>query len=172
MNPALGEFSRLVRLDHIGGGTFSQRIEANPDERRALAARFDLLALDRLAATVRLIREAGRTIRLQAEFEAEFAQECVVTLEPVAGVVRESFELVYGPAEAEAGALDLDVASPAFEPLLGDAIDVGEAVAQELSLALPLFPRDPEAIIEAEAAQTPDDSPFAALAVRRKTQEE
>jgi uncharacterized metal-binding protein YceD (DUF177 family) len=172
VNRTPGEFCRLVPLDRLGGGTFSRYIEATPDERRALAARFDLLALERLAATVRLIRQAGETIRLEAEFEAEFAQECVVTLEPVAGAVRESFALIYGALDREIEALDLDVDAPAFEPLPGDAIDIGEAVAQELSLVLPLFPRDPEAMIEADVMQTPDDSPFAALAARRKTQEE
>ncbi len=55
-----------------------------------------------------------------------------------------------------------------FEPLAGDAIDIGEAVAQELSLALPEFPRHPDAAIDAAAPAEPVDSAFAALARLRK----
>jgi hypothetical protein len=35
---------------------------------------------------------------------------------------------------------------PAFEPLEGEAIDIGEAIAQEFSLALPPFPRADDAL--------------------------
>ena len=49
-----------------------------------------------------------------------------------------------------------------------DAIDIGEAVAQELSLALPEFPRRPDAVIDAADAAEPVDSAFVALARLRK----
>jgi uncharacterized metal-binding protein YceD (DUF177 family) len=156
------EFSRLVPLARIGAAPFRQEIAAAPAECAALAKRFGLLALDRLGAEVSLQRRAGDTILLQARFEAAFAQECVVSLEPVAGTAAESFVLYYGPADAEP-ADDDDPEAPAFELLTGDAIDIGEAVAQEFSLALPPFPRDPDAVIEAES-KPDDDAPFAALA--------
>ena len=53
---------------------------------------------------------------------------------------------------------------PAFEPLTGEAIDIGEAVAQEFSLALPLFPRAPDALVKADPPEAPADGPFATLA--------
>ncbi len=166
------EFSRLVALERLGTEPFFQRIEATREECLRLARRFDLVALARLVASVRLIRQGDRTIRLEAEFEAEFEQDCVVTLEPVSGSVQESFSLIYGPKEDVAGGLDLDPAAPAFEPFVGDAIDIGEAVAQELSLALPLSPRDPEATIEADDVATLEESPFAALAALRKVKKD
>ena len=156
------EFSRLVPLARIGAAPFRQEIAATPAECAALAKRFGLLTLDRLGAEVSLLRRAGDTILLQARFEAVFAQECVVSLEPVTGTAAESFVLCYGPAEAEPTDDD-DPDAPAFEPLTGDAIDIGEAVAQEFSLALPPFPRDPDAVIEAEP-QPADNELFAALA--------
>ena len=125
-------------------------------------------ALDRLTAAVALHREGGGLIRLEAEFEAEFAQECVVTLEPVAGKIAQSFALVYGPAEDGPDEIDLDADAPAFEPLTGDAIDIGEAVAQELSLALPEFPRDPDAVLDPAAIEEAPDGSFAALAKLRR----
>ena len=51
----------------------------------------------------------------------------------------------------------------AFEPLAGDTIDIGEAVAQEFSLALPAFPRSPDATVEVEPPATDEAGPFAGL---------
>lgn len=154
------EFSRLVPLARFGTAPFEQEIAANPDERAALAARFGLLALDRLAASVTLQRQADDTILLRARFVAEFTQECVISLDPVAGSVAELFALHYGPPEAEPAGDDAEIA---FEPLTGDAIDIGEAVAQEFSLSLPPFPHASGAVVEVPA-EPEDDGPFAALA--------
>jgi uncharacterized metal-binding protein YceD (DUF177 family) len=110
-------------------------------------------------------------ILLEAEFAAEFAQCCAVTLEPVRGAVSDRFSLVYGPAPEEEQEIALTTDEPAFEPLDGNSIDIGEAVAQELSLALPIFPRDPEATIDEAATAEPLQGPFATLTRVRKNAE-
>jgi uncharacterized metal-binding protein YceD (DUF177 family) len=165
MNDDAPEFSRPVPLARLGFDRFHQRIEAGESERAALAWRLGLVSLGRLVADVELVRELGGTILLSASFEAAFEQECIATLEPVAGSLSEKFDLRYGPPEAaeDAPAGDDD---PAFEPLDDDVIDVGEAVAQEFSLALPPFPRAPDAPVDAGQAQRAmeDESPFAVLA--------
>lgn len=160
-DPAL-EFSRPVPLTRVGAQPFRQEISANDAERAALAKRFALVSLDSLVATVDLARERGGTILLTAEFSAAFAQECVVTLEPVAGSVHMSFTLRYGPPDAEPESESDD--EPAFEPLTGDAIDIGEAVAQEFSLSLPPFPRAPGVAVEESLPEPAPDNPFAVLA--------
>lgn len=156
------EFSRPVLLARIGHTPFRQEIAASEAECAALAKRFGLIALDRLSADVELCRRGDDMVLLRASFSAQFAQECVVTLEPVGGTVAVSFELLYGPPEAEETASGAVGEAVAFEPLSGDAIDIGEAVAQEFSLALPPFPRSPEADEQAEAAPA-ESGPFAAL---------
>ena len=167
MSGSVPEFRRLVLLGRLGPEPFRQHIAACETERAALARRFDLISLDRLEAEVELARETAGTILLSATFTAEFAQECTVTLDPVTGSASERFQLRYGPpeAEAEAPAGDDD---PAFEPLDGEAIDIGEAVAQEFSLCLPPFPRSPDAEIEFGESGDADDGPFAALAKLRR----
>ncbi len=167
MSKAGSEFSRPVSLSRLGGEPFRLRITADEAERVALARRFDLVSLDRLVAEVELVRELMGTILLSAEFEADFEQSCIVTLDPVAGSVSERFQLRYGAPEAEQEAPDGDD-SPAFEPLTGDAVDIGEAVAQEFSLALPPFPRAADAVIEDTPLAASDDGPFAALARLRR----
>jgi uncharacterized metal-binding protein YceD (DUF177 family) len=171
MADATPEFSRLVRLGQVGPQAFQQRIEATPDERERLSQRFDLLSLDRLTATVDLYRQSGEVVRLEASFEAEFVQTCVVTLEPVAGIISDRFLLIYGPSEEEPREIASGGDEPAFEPLVGDAIDIGEAVAQELSLALPLFPRDSAASMDIEFAEMSSAGPFASLAPLRRLTE-
>jgi uncharacterized metal-binding protein YceD (DUF177 family) len=168
MSNVTPEFSRLVRLAWLGPEPFRQQIQATADERERLAARFDLLALDCLTATVTLHRQQGEIVLLEADFEAAFVQNCVITLEPVSDTVLGSFSLLYGPAEEPGAELEPSPDDPVFEALTGDAIDIGEAVAQELSLALPEFPRHSDTAFDAAASVEPVDSAFAALARLRK----
>jgi uncharacterized metal-binding protein YceD (DUF177 family) len=171
MSDKAPEFSRLVLHAGLGSRPFRQRIEATPEEREKLMQRFDLASLDRLVAEVELRRQSREVVLLGAGFEAEFEQYCVVTLEPVRGTVSDNFSVVYGPAPEEEKEIVLGIDEPAFEPLTGDAIDIGEAVAQELSLALPTFPRHPDASDEDLALDEPLEGPFAALARLRKGRE-
>jgi len=93
-------------------------------------------------------------------------QSCVVTLDPVGGAVSEEFTLLYGPPETEAEAGETVEDEIAFEPLVGNAIDVGEAVAQQFSLALPPFPRSPDASLDAETPTADEGGPLAAALSR------
>jgi uncharacterized metal-binding protein YceD (DUF177 family) len=163
LNPGRSEFSRLVPLTRVGPDPLRQDIAATEEQRAALARRFGLVSIGRLTATVELVRRGRELVLLRAAFDAAFVQACVVTLDPVPGAVSERFSLLYGPREAEEGAAGIDE-DVAFEPLTADVIDIGEAVAQEFSLALPPFPRSAEATIEAEEAAAAEESPFAALA--------
>lgn len=164
------EFSRLVPLARLERGAVREAIEAGPAEREALARRFGLLALDRLSAEIELRREKAGVIALQARYETAFAQNCVRCLEPVSGSVADRFTLRYGAASEPGRPLSIDPEEEVFEPLSGAAIDVGEAVAQELSLALPAFPRHPDGVVEEsaagdrqESAAASEVSPFAVL---------
>lgn len=163
MNEITPEFSRLVPLHQLGAKPFRQRIEATAEECQKLSRRFDLLSLARLSAEVELRRQREQTICLDASFEAEFEQCCAVTLEPVRGTVTDRFSLIYGPATNEVEEFMIGGDEPAFEPLHGDSIDIGEAVAQELSLALPVFPRHPDAVLDETASAVPLEGPFAVL---------
>jgi uncharacterized metal-binding protein YceD (DUF177 family) len=158
------EFSRPVRLARIGTEPYRQRISASKEERAALARRFDLMSLDRLEASVELIPYRERTILLRADFEAVFEQRCIVTLDPISGTLAERFELLYGHPEVEGSADSLVGEDVAFEPLAGDVIDIGEAVAQEFSLALPAFPRRPDSRVETAPDPAVASNPFAGLA--------
>ena len=134
------EFSRPVELARLGGREALYPITATPPERAALARRFDLLSLDRLEAEIRLERLPRGMVRVSGRLLAELVQACVVSLEPVASRLAEEFTMLYGPGDP-GESLVIDYESDLVEPLDGSAIDIGEAVAQQLALALDPYPR-------------------------------
>jgi uncharacterized metal-binding protein YceD (DUF177 family) len=163
---AASEFSRPVEISRLSEGGTEMAIAATPAECAALARRFSLLALDRLEAALRLEWVAGRLLRLEATLSAEVVQACVVTLEPVRSGIEDRFVLLYGPA-AETSDVMLREDEEVVEPIVDGRVDLGEAVAQQLSLAIDPFPRAPGAPAPAAPGEGMT-SPFAALAKWRK----
>ena len=165
--PATPEFSRPVRLDEIPARGLEIEIEADPAERAALARRFGLQAIDRLAARVRLERvRGGRLVHLAADLEAEVIQTCVVTLDPVPARIAAQFEVLYDPAAGpQPREVVIEGGEVEIEPLEGNVIDVGEAVAEELALSLDPYPRAPGVSVEgAETGGAEGNRPFEILA--------
>jgi uncharacterized metal-binding protein YceD (DUF177 family) len=161
--PPAPEFSRPIEISRLKRDEQRFEIAANPAERKALAKRFDLVALERLAAVVRLSEIPGGLFRLIAELDADVTQACVVSLAPVQSRVDEGFTVLYGGGE-EAHEVNLDGAAETIEPIENGIIDIGEAVAQQLSLALDPFPHAPGAAAPVPAALGKAPSPFQALA--------
>lgn len=177
------EFSVEVGLDDIPAEGRGISFEADERERRRLAERFDLIDLKSLKgkATLKPWRRIG--FALEGRFEADVVQACVVTLEPVESRLEEGFRIHFLPAELldrEAGApgsereivIDAESEEPP-EALQGGSIDVGEAVAEQLALALDPYPRKPGVAFEeagrAEAAASEErPNPFAALEKLKK----
>ncbi len=165
-SPGAPELTRPVDISRLPGERVYD-LAATPVECAALARRFDLLALDRLEAQVRLTPLAGGLLRLSASLSAEVVQGCVVTLEPVRSRIDDEFSVLYR-AGAEAGetSVVLSGADEVVEPLPGDTLDIGEAVAQQLSLALDPYPRAPGAAAASSGEALA--SPFAVLAKWKK----
>lgn len=170
------EFSRIVRAHDIGGLARHESMTARPVERAALAERFDLLALDALAAELDVVRDAGG-IRVTGRFTASGTQPCAVSAEPVPFALDEGIDLHFSDHATDAGELELSVPDLDVLPLDGDQLDLGEAVAQSFGLALDPYPRAPEEVRaavarfvtteEAEAARVAAEkaraNPFAVL---------
>jgi uncharacterized metal-binding protein YceD (DUF177 family) len=138
------EFSRRVPLDRIGSAPFSDKIEANVDERAALAKRFGWIALDALTADFVLTERAGG-IDAEGQFRATLSQPCVVTGAPVPAVIDQKFQVRFvDPAVLASGEEDeVELSENDLDVMENDngAIDLGEAVAQTLALAVDPFPR-------------------------------
>jgi uncharacterized metal-binding protein YceD (DUF177 family) len=141
---SLAEFSRPVSVLRLGSDAMTYRINATGEERAALARRFDLVSLDHFAAEMTLSRHGG-DVRLAAEIVADFVQLCCLTLEPFASNLVDRSTLLF---RRKPPPVDLGVDEEDYEVLVGDEIDIGEAAAQQLSLALDPFPRVPGATID------------------------
>jgi uncharacterized metal-binding protein YceD (DUF177 family) len=141
---SLAEFSRPVAVLRLGTEAMTYRINATGEECAALARRFDLVSLEHFAAEVTLSRHGGE-VRLAAEIVADVVQLCCLTLEPFASNLIDRSTVLYRRKPPPA---DLGVDEEDYEVLVGDEIDIGEAAAQQLSLALDPFPRAPGAKID------------------------
>lgn len=165
------EFSRPVDITRLGDAESRHTIEAGPAERTALATRFGLVTLDSLRADLTIRRvHGGAAVRVKGGLVADVVQSCVVSLEPVRSRIEEPFDLVYAPESAvEEVGFGADTETEWPEPLPEGPLDIGEAVAQQLSLALDPYPRAPGAVIpEGRSEDSRSQNPFARLALLRK----
>jgi len=157
--------------------------EADKAVLKELAARFGIVEVVALSgsAKVRPYKKAGLTV--EASFKAEVVQSCVVTLEPVHEIIEERFTQRYlpehmivpdVPEESTEREIEIDIeAEDAPEPMTGNGVEVGEAVAERLALAFDPYPRKPGAAFERSAeeagdAQESKPNPFAALEKLKK----
>ncbi len=183
--PVLPEFSRPLSVEGLGEEGRAFRIVAEDGERKALARRFGLVSLESLVAEGAILPEANSDLfKLDARLIADVVQSCVVTLAPVAGRLDVPFERLYGGNVESEWTDNDDAGREVFlnpeddllpEPLFGEAVDVGEAVAEQLALELNPFPRAAGTVFQGpgngsrEVSEgTEGKGPFAALAALQR----
>lgn len=156
------ELSRPISVARIGAAPLEATIAATEAECGSLAARMGLPAIESVECRFLLRREAD-VVMAEGDLRARVVQVCVVSLDEFEGHVEETFAVRFVPAGTEAEAI-----TPESEdeiPYEAGMIDLGEAAAQQLALALEPYPRKPGVALEAEP-QAPA-TPFAALASLR-----
>lgn len=158
------ELSRPLPLVAVPAAGREERIEATAAECAALAARFGIPAVERLRAALRLVADEDGSVVAAGALEASVVQICVVTLEPVGQAVSEAFRWRFLPAGADPQDGPEDDADEI--PTTGIA-DLGEALAEQLSLALDPYPRAPGAVLPEVDAAAPT-GPFAQLLPLRR----
>jgi uncharacterized metal-binding protein YceD (DUF177 family) len=161
------EFSRTFRLDELGTAPRSVAIEADEAERAGLAKRFGLISVDSLSAKADLTRE-GDIVLASGSLAAQVVQACVASGDPVPATVAEDFALRFVPDRPDQSADEIELEEGDLDEIEYErgAIDLGEAAAQTLALALDPFPRAPgadERLREAGVIGEEDAGPFAAL---------
>jgi uncharacterized metal-binding protein YceD (DUF177 family) len=160
------EFSRPVRVDTIGDGKRAVAITADEAERAAVAARFDLVAIDRLDADLSVWREGGG-ITVTGTVVAAVTQACSVTDEPLAVRIEEPVALRFVDTLDLADEIELEETALDTVEIEGGIIDLGEAAAETMALALDPFPRGPNAaavLREAGVISEEELVPYNALA--------
>lgn len=162
------EFSRPIDAETVSDAPRLVEIGADEAERRRLAGRFALKAIEQLSARIRLSRRAG-IIHADGHVEAKVVQACVVTGDSLPAHVDAPFSVRYVPdALAPSGEEEVELTAEDCDtlPLEGSRIDLGELAAETLALALDPFPRSEgadAALKDVGLADPAETGPFAAL---------
>jgi hypothetical protein len=164
-------FQHIYDLGDLGRSGAEIRVEASGDERARIANWADIRAVTSFGAMVQLRRNSADRFVLDADFVADIIQDCVVTLEPVAGRIAKHVhrELQLGgqvrikhheTVSLGVGAGDDEVP----EEIDRLAYDLAAPLLEEFALAIDPYPRAPgvEFAPPAEPQDRPE-SPFAVL---------
>ena len=152
--------SRPVAVDRLPPEGTTVTVEATAPECAALAADFKLPAVHALIGDFRLTGTPHR-VHVAGRVRGRVTQICVVTLDPFDADVEEEVDLDFTEAEAARAAREqLDLDPP--DAIVDGRIDLGALTAEFLALGLDPYPRKP-GVVFAQYAETPADSPFAAL---------
>ena len=154
------EFSHRLALAKVPSAGLSLTIAATAEERAALARRFDLLALHELSAELHLAPGEESVVHVSGRLTASLEQACGITLVPVRQAVEEALAwrlLPEGmePADGEDDPDDIETEQ--------GVADLGEALAQQLSLAIDPYPRAPGAEMPGHLSEGGAHGPFAKL---------
>lgn len=159
------EFSRMVRARPTPPERLA--LDASAEERRALAARFGVVAIESLHADL-TFEPDGAAVVATGTLSADLIQTCAVSRENFAVRIEEPVVLRF---VTELRALDPDEEAELLsdEPdeieFSGDMFDAGEAVAQSLGLAIDPYAEGPNAdAVRREAGIMDESAPKGALA--------
>jgi len=173
MTKATNRF-RVADLPPNRGIDFDLRPTA--EQNSVMAQELGLSGLRKLSFKGHIRPEGARDWRLDGHLGATVTQPCVVTLAPVSTRLQEDVTrryLAQMPEIPEGEEVEMpedDTAEP-----LPDYIDLTRVMAEALALALPLYPRAPDAgpgdVVVTEPGAEPlrdeDTKPFAGLAALR-----
>jgi len=172
------ELSRIVKVRPLPAEPMS--IVASADELSSLATRFGLPSIEQISAEID-VEESGKAIKATGTLSAKITQTCAVSGEEFPTDIEEAIALRFveqgtvpanlsedGEIEIELDAADCDEIE--YE---GDAIDLGEALAQTLGLAIDPYAEGPNADVARKesgiVAEGEQDGPLAAaLAALKK----
>ena len=165
------EFSRRIDIRNLPDGVL--KLEANPDERAALAARMGIEAVEALTAEVSMLPMGG-AIEVTGRIVAAVTQLCAISNEPFPARVDEPLALRFVPGiETHKPEVELEIDSEACDEIAfeGTQFDLGEEIAQSLVLAIDPYATGPNADRvrkEAGLSDKANSGPFAALASLRE----
>jgi uncharacterized metal-binding protein YceD (DUF177 family) len=165
------EFSRLIAIDGIVPDKLrKESIVASEEECAALARRFGIRSLSDFSADLSIRRVPGGTaVSIEGAFRANVVQACVVSLLDVHTHLEGSFDTYFtedADQVREEIAFTLDDDLDAAEMVHNGMVDLGEVVAQYLSLELPPYPRAPGVSLAAqlhESGAVKKNNPFQVL---------
>ena len=161
------EFSHVITTRSIPDQPIE--LQANLQERERLSERFGVTEIAKLEAqlslgTKRNLEGAkGDLVTAKGHLHATVTQPCAVSGDPLTYTVEESLDLVFVPAGSfpemdSEEEIEIDSSSPDEIEFEDESIDLGEAIAQSLGLAIDPYREGPQADrVRAEAGIESDE---------------
>lgn len=144
------EFSRPYNLDLIKKSGSNVAFEASENERSRLAARFNIVGVSALHADCNLRKmkqkEKGDYL-LEVSFSAKIIQECILTLDEIEQDIEDNFSIIFKEVQDtktdidEHREVEFELEEEDIEYIDNRVVDIGEYVAEYLSLAINPYPR-------------------------------
>lgn len=164
-----GELTRMVRIRPLPGEAVN--VEADPNEREALAQRFGLPSIDSLRAEIALEKD-GKSILARGRLTAQIMQSCAISGEDFAVSINEPVLLRFVESQdvsqdEEVEGIEIELSDEDCDEIeySGEAFDLGEAIAQSLGLAIDPYAEGPNAdAVRKKAGIVGDDAPHGPLA--------
>lgn len=164
--------SLVVLVARVPAGGKHFRVEANDQERHAVAAALGIVEVAELTAELD-VRPTGRdAYAVRGALSATVVQTDVVTLEPVRQEVREEVDVTLVPAEdgsTRKEKTEMETGIDAAEDrdvYRNGRIDLGALVVEHLALGLDPYPKSPGTEFPGhfEPVSNTESSPFSVLA--------
>ncbi len=171
--------SALVRVRAIPKAGTAIEIQADTEQRKALARLHGLQGVASYTVSLRAMNWNQDSVRLTGKVMAEITQQCVVTLEPVEATIDEEIDLILVPERSDldpfairGGELTLEAEGP-DEPdtFSGETIDAGAIAEEYFSLAIDPYPRIEGAALRGKQSgdgEIDPTNPFAGLAAWKR----
>ncbi len=159
------ELHRPIAIERVGPTGLEVTVEASAAECSALARRMSLPAVLTMTCAFRLERATGGSILAYGNLLARVVQTCVVSLEDFTATIAERFVVRCVPEGEEIN--DPDPESLDEIAYADGMLDLGEAAAEQLALALDPYPRAPDAALP-DIQDEPAVRPFDRLAALRQ----
>ena len=139
------EFSFILYVDKIPAAGMEERLIASAAQCDALTARFNLLALTNLHATLKIcMGRAGSAVEVTGTMIADVVQSCIVTLDPVHGHIEADIEVLFAmpdDVKTDAVVMQGELDGEDVETIMDGRIDLGELIAQHLGITINPYPR-------------------------------
>lgn len=133
------EFSRVYDLSLSSVFVGQQVIKASPSECDDLAKRFRIVNIEHINADFRLFHDTeDQCFRLKGTLEAKVTQASVISLTPVVEIIRTPIHIKIRLGEAS---FEEDDTMEDIEYVSTTKVDIGELVAQYLSLSMNPYPK-------------------------------
>ena len=163
--------SKIYNLGRLGQSGDEISIEANDEERAAIAKEVKVLEVAKFSARIILKKTSATNFELGCHLAAEIVQACVVTLEPLVARIEKDFtrELHLAPLLRRTPEKEKEVVFDANEDDVPEEIesphyDPMGPLMEEFVLAIDPYPRAPGVAFEApEGVNAKLESPFAVL---------